>query len=229
MAGKILLVDDDKDVRNMLEAFLRADGYDIDVADGVKSALELIDANEVDYDVMIIDKNMPGTNGNREGGLELLRLVRCRSSSCEVIMMTGYPSIETAIEALKLGAFDYIPKPFSLENLRLKIKRLLQYRSFINPEYAIGIYTRVRARILELIENRSNMSDEALEQSLLTVSDEIDKFFATFKECEKIILTERESLAHIGVLAEQLKINVPLTTATYGLIEEISRLSEKRL
>lgn len=227
MAGKILLVDDDKDVRDMLDAFLKADGYSIDTADGVSPAIKLIDSN--DYDIMLIDKNMPGIDGNREGGIDLLRQVRSRSLSAEVIMMTGYPTIETAIEALKLGAFDYIPKPFSLNNLRLKIKRLLTYRSFINPDYAIGVYRSVRGKMVELIDNRAGMSDDELEQSLLTVSDEIDKFFASFKECERIILTERESLAHIAVLAEQLKMNIPVMNESYELVEEISRLSDNRL
>ena len=63
--------------------------------------------------------------------------------------------------------------------------------------------------MVDLIENRSAMTDSELEQSLLSVSEEIDKFFATFKECEKIILAERESLAYIAALAEQLKIKIP--------------------
>jgi hypothetical protein len=73
------------------------------------------------------------------------------------------------------------------------------------------------------------MSDNELEQTLLSVNDEIDKLFASFKECERIILTERESLAHIGVLAEQLKMNIPSMNDSYELVEEISRLSENRL
>jgi DNA-binding NtrC family response regulator len=227
MTGKILLVDDDKEVRDMLDAFLKSDGYCIDIADGVGPALKLIDSN--DYDIMLIDKNMPGIDGNREGGIDLLRQIRSRSMSAEVIMMTGYPTIDTAMEAIKLGAFDYIPKPFSLSSLRMKIKRLLTYRSFINPEYAIGVYRSIRGKMVELIENRSSMSDNELEQTLLSVNDEIDKLFASFKECERIILTERESLAHIGVLAEQLKMNIPSMNDSYELVEEISRLSENRL
>jgi DNA-binding NtrC family response regulator len=227
MAGKILLVDDDKDIRDMLDAFLKSDGYCIDIADGVSAATQLIDSN--DYDVMLIDKNMPGVDGNREGGIDLLRQIRSKPVSAEVIMMTGYPTIDTAIEALKLGAFDYISKPFSLNNLRLKIERLLTYRSFINPEYAIGVYRSVRAKMIELIEHRAAMSDNELEKSLLTLSEEIDKFFANFKECERMILTERESLAHIGVLAEQLKMNIPVMNECYELVEEIARLSNNRL
>jgi len=182
-----------------------------------------------DYDIMLIDKNMPGIGGNREGGIELLRHVRSRSPSSEVIMMTGYPTIETTMKALKLGAFDYIPKPFSLEYLRLKISRLLKYKNFINPDFAIGIYRGIRGKMLDLIENGSGMSHDELERVLLSLSDEIDKLFAILKESERIILSERESLALIANLAEQLKMNLEETDGNYDLAKEISRLSTERL
>ena len=144
-------------------------------------------------------------------------------------MMTGDPTVETAIEALRLGAFDYIPKPFSLEYLRLKISRLLQYRSFINPDYAIGVYRGVREKMLGLIENGSRMSHNELEKALLSLNDEIDKLFAILKESEGIILLERESLALIANLVEQLKANLPEVDNNSNLVEEISRLSNQRL
>jgi DNA-binding response OmpR family regulator len=227
MAGKILLVDDDKTVRDMLAAALKADGHHIDTADGVNAAIELIDSNE--YDIMLLDKNMPGIDGNDEGGIDLLRLIRLRSLATEVIMLTGHPTIDTAIEAIKLGAFDYISKPFSLDSLRRKIRRLLTCRSFINPEYAIGVYRSVRTKMLELLEKRSVMSDDELERALLSISEEIDKFFVSFKECERIILTERESLAQIAALAEQLKSDFPAMSDCCELVEEICRLSGIRL
>ena len=227
MAGDILLVDDDNEMRNMLEVFLKAHGYSIDTVDGVDAALKLMESN--DYDIMLLDKNMPGIDGNREGGLDLLRHVRSQSLSSEVIMMTGYPTAETAIEALRLGAFDYIPKPFSLEYLRLKISRLLQYRSFINPDHAIGVYKGIRGKMFYLIENGSGMSHDELEQALSSLNDEIDKLFAILKESERIVLLERESLAFIANVAEQLKINLPEDDNNFGLVQEISRLSNERL
>ena len=117
MAGKILVVDDDDGVRSILDTFLKTNGYSVDTAEGVGSALKLMEFN--DYGIMMIDKNMPGI----DGGIDLLRYVRSRSLSSEVIMMTGFPTVESAMEAGKLGA-DYIQKPFSLEDLRLKIMRL---------------------------------------------------------------------------------------------------------
>ena len=129
MAEKTLVVDDDDAIRNMLDAFLKAEGYRVDTAEGVDAALRLIESN--DYDIMLIDKNMPGTDGNRESGIDLLRHLRSQSVSSEIIMMTGYPTVETAEEAIELGAFDYINKPFILGDLRLKMRRLSKYRSYV--------------------------------------------------------------------------------------------------
>ena len=137
MSQKILLVDDDDDLRTMLEAILDADGYDIDSAKDLDGAFNLMASS--DYEIMLLDKNMPGINGNSEGGMDLLKHVRSLCLPSEVIMMTGDPTVETAIEAMKLGAFDYITKPFSLKDLRLKIRRLAQYRNFVES----GIYCGV--------------------------------------------------------------------------------------
>ena len=133
MPHKILLVDDDLDLSTMLESVLKADEYEVDSAQELDTAFKLIASGE--YEIMLLDKNIPGINGNSEGGLDLLKHVRSLGLPSEVIMMTGDPTVETAIEAMKLGAFDYISKPFSLKELRLKIRRLLQYRNFVNPEY----------------------------------------------------------------------------------------------
>ena len=105
----------------MLDAFLKVNGFSVDTAEGVDAALKLMESN--DYGIMMIDKNMPGIDGGREGGIDLLRYVRSRSLSSEVIMMTGFPTAKSAMEAGELGA-DYIHKPFSLEDLRLKLMSL---------------------------------------------------------------------------------------------------------
>ena len=227
MAERILLVEDDDDVRGLLNSVLEADGYSIDTAESVDAALELMESNS--YDVMLVDKNIPGMGGTGEEGIELLRQVRSKSLSTEVIMMTGYPTVESAIEVLKLGAFDYICKPFSLEDLRLKIKRLLKYQRFVNPDYAIRAYRCLRGKILELIGRVPKMSGEDLHGTLLSLNDEIDELFSLLKESERIILIERESLSHIAILAEELKIRLNEGDSTYDLVEKISQLSSTRL
>ncbi len=227
MPHKILLVDDDLDLSTMLESVLKADEYEVDSAQDLDTAFKLIASGE--YEIMLLDKNIPGINGNSEGGLDLLKHVRSLGLPSEVIMMTGDPTVETAIEAMKLGAFDYISKPFSLKELRLKIRRLLQYRNFVNPEYTIGFYRSLQGKMLDVVERVSKMSDGALHEALLSLNDEIDKLFALLKESERIILVEREALSHIATLSERLKTSLKKKDEKYELAEKISRLSNNRV
>ncbi|MGC8490364.1 MAG: response regulator [Syntrophobacteraceae bacterium] len=227
MSQKILLVDDDQILRSMLESILHADGYAVDGAHDLDTAFKLMAENE--YEIMLLDKNMPGLNGNSEGGMDLLKHVRSLSLSTEVIMMTGDPTVETAIEAMKLGAFDYITKPFPLKDLRLKIRRLSQYRKFVNPEYTLGFYRRLQTKMLGVLDFASKVSDHGLDKALLALNDEIDKLFEFFKESEKIILAEREALSRIASLAEHLKVCLDKEDEIYDLAEEITRLSNRRV
>ena len=123
MSKKILVVDDDQVIGDMLELYLRDIGFVIHKADGVATALDLIKSN--DYDLMLIDKNMPGTNESREGGIELLKDVRGTSPCSKVIIMTGNPTVQSMLEVFELGVFDYIQKPFSLNQLRQRIENIL--------------------------------------------------------------------------------------------------------
>jgi DNA-binding NtrC family response regulator len=227
MTAKILVIDDDESVRNLLASFLQSEGHSFDVAGSLSTARDLVNSN--DYGIMLIDKNMLGIDGSGEGGMDFLRYVRSMGLSSEVIMMTGYATIKTAIEAMKLGAFDYIQKPFLLEDLRQKIKKLLEYRTFINPDYTIGIYKGIQKEILKLIENRSDMSDKEFDSSLLSLNERIDQLFTTLKANEKIILLQRESLANISSLAEQLRMEISDGNNPDGLLDDICRRSGNHL
>lgn len=226
MGTRLLVVDDDSYVREMISSFLEKEGYAFDIADGLQAALKLIEAN--DYGIMLIDKNMPGLEGGSEGGMDLLRLVKAQDPSAEVIMMTGYATIETAIEAMRLGAFDYIMKPFSVVDLRGKIKRLCEYRSFINCDDAIQIYKSIRTGMINLVEDRSAMTDNELDQALLRLNIEIDKLFYILKESERILLQQRESLTKIACLAEEFKC-IQSDDSLKNLVTEICTRSNNRL
>lgn len=124
MAERILVVDDDESMRKMLEAFLTMEGYRVETAEGLRAAVEAMESNE--YHIMLIDKNMPGINGNGEGGIDLLRHVRSTRPSSAVIMMSGNPTADTTAKAMELGVAWFMSKPFSLMDLGRKIKILLQ-------------------------------------------------------------------------------------------------------
>lgn len=177
----------------------------MDTANGAEPALALLEKNE--YDILVTDKNMPGTGrlaggSSHEGGLELLRVITEKYPSTEVIMITGYATVESAIEAMRLGAFDYIVKPFSPSSLKKKIERIRKYKASINPENTIRIYREFRDDLLSFIEKRCNLSDPNLHDAFERMAENMDAFFATMKEWEKVILVQREALGGIASLAE---------------------------
>jgi DNA-binding NtrC family response regulator len=227
MTARILVVDDDLAVLNMVASFLSAEGYSVDKAEDAAAARDLMEST--DYGIVVVDKNMPGIDGDLEGGMELLRLVRARHESAEVIMMTGYPTVETAIEAMKLGAFDYIHKPFLFEDLKRKVRRLAEYRRLINPDYTFKIYRTMREEALKLIANNSRMPDDELDGIIERLNGVFDKICDILKESQRILLLQRESLANIASLAEQLKTNTSGPDSSNGLVEEIYRLACCRL
>ncbi|HEY0561841.1 MAG TPA: sigma-54 dependent transcriptional regulator [Methylophilus sp.] len=114
----ILAVDDEPHMRRLLEISLRQAGYKAMVAEDGKQALTIIAAQTVD--LVVSDLHMPGMNG-----LELLKNIRTQSERLPFIMVTAQGEIQTAVEAMKLGAADYIQRPFELETLEIAIAKAL--------------------------------------------------------------------------------------------------------
>jgi DNA-binding NtrC family response regulator len=121
MNASILVVDDEPTVQEALETFLRAEGYCVVTVGSGKEALTRIEEEE--FDLVVADLVMPGMSG-----LEVLERSRSFAPAPEVILITGHASVETAIEALRKGAFDYLQKPFQLEDLASCVERLLRHR-----------------------------------------------------------------------------------------------------
>ena len=170
MKRKILVVDDDTDICNMIAEFLKKDGYSIDVSNGVTPAISCMKSKN--YDILLIDKNMPGIDGkSQKGGMDLLRYVRTQSIPSESIMMTGDATIDTVIEAMKLGAFDYLLKPLSLKELKAKIIRIFDYKSFFNPDETVELYKGIQGGIINLIKDKSNMTDIEFDRALMSLDD----------------------------------------------------------
>jgi len=117
--GRILVVDDERSMREILEIFLKSEGYSVSVADNGKSALEVM-KNDF-FDLIITDMKMP-----KVGGLELLRNVKEISPDTVVVIITAFGTTESAVEAMKLGAYDYITKPFQMDDIRLVVKNALE-------------------------------------------------------------------------------------------------------
>lgn len=112
---RILIVDDNREIRAILEEYLREEGYGAEGAGDGKEALTK--HRETPFDLIITDLNMPGMTG-----IELIKELVKDGNATEYIIITGYASLDTAIEAVKAGAFDYIVKPFRIEELKVVIK-----------------------------------------------------------------------------------------------------------
>ncbi len=105
-APVVLIADDDDSLRRVLEYRLREDDYEVLTASDGLTALDLFTTHEVDC--LVTDLRMPGLSG-----LELLRRTSAIKSETPVIVITAYGDVETAVEAMRSGAFDFIPKPFN--------------------------------------------------------------------------------------------------------------------
>ncbi len=112
---RILICDDDKAVSDFLERFLQKEGYSqIETVTSGEAAVEKMKNNN--YQLVLLDIRMPGIDG-----IETLKRIKEINSSAAVIMITGFPEIETAQQAVKMGAYDYIVKPFDLAYLKLVV------------------------------------------------------------------------------------------------------------
>lgn len=118
MSKKILIVDDEQNIRMTLKHCLKGEGYDIGMAVNGEEALEKIKSD--DFDLVLLDIKMPGLSG-----MEVLKKLRDHENEVKVIMMTAYGTVERAVEAMKLGAIDFISKPFTPEEIREIIKKVL--------------------------------------------------------------------------------------------------------
>ncbi len=126
MSARLLVVDDEPSMLDMLSLLWRAEGYEVETARSVGEARERLAERPVD--LVLCDILMPDGNG-----LELLREIKASDPRVAVIMMTAYTSTKSALEAMKLGAYDYISKPFAdLEELKLLVAKALEKTQLVD-------------------------------------------------------------------------------------------------
>lgn len=116
--SRVLVVDDEEALRYLLSTELAAEGYEVETAGDGDEAIEAI--KQKDYDVVLLDIKMP-----RVDGFEVLRFIKQNKPEIKVIMLTAYADVKNAIEALKLGASDFVSKPYDLEDILTSINRAL--------------------------------------------------------------------------------------------------------
>src|SRR5271157_2453232 len=122
MAESILLVDDDESTIEICSLALRQVGYDVSASTNGDEALKVLESKT--FDLVLTDLHMPGS----ADGSTVVRTVKSRYPGTQVVVLTGVPTLKTAVETLKEGASDYIIKPFSIEHLQLTVRRCFDLR-----------------------------------------------------------------------------------------------------
>ncbi|WP_299978047.1 sigma-54 dependent transcriptional regulator [Desulfobacula sp.] len=121
---KVLIVDDEDSIRKRCIRLLSRQGYAVVGADNSSTALKLLQNERTGFDLLLVDIRMPGMDG-----IQLLKKIKTQMQSIEIIIMTGYATVETAIKAMKYGAFDYLTKPFDKDELLNIIDKIVEIKS----------------------------------------------------------------------------------------------------
>jgi CheY-like chemotaxis protein len=223
MKGNLLVVDNEAANRQLISKVLANNGYHVEEADGFQSAINKLTAN--DYDLLLTDKNMPLGDIEMEGGLELIRWVRQNKPDLAVLLLTGYPTVDSAIDALKLGAFDYLLKPLDLKLLLQKVDRVCEYRRTINPEAIISAYQNLNREIMQCaLESASDKTGW-----LTQVQERLNHVFNGFRTVERTLLEHRQRLAEIEVLVEQVLEDLPEDDPMYETLTRVSQKASQRI
>ena len=122
--AKILVVDDEYSVRESLRDWLMEEGYEVGLASSGEEALKMV--KEDFWQVVLLDLKMPGMDG-----IETLKRIKDLEPETEIIMITAYATIESAVEAMKFGAYDYVIKPFEPEEVELQIKKIISHQELV--------------------------------------------------------------------------------------------------
>ncbi len=125
MKGRILVVDDEKNTREGLQRSLEPLGYEVALAANASEAMEALKGGEID--LMLTDLRMPGMDG-----LQLIKVAQKVSPKMQIIMLTAYGTVETAVEAMKQGAYDYLTKPVNLDELESRVRHALASTRLLN-------------------------------------------------------------------------------------------------
>ncbi|GAB4332051.1 MAG: sigma-54 dependent transcriptional regulator [Candidatus Abyssubacteria bacterium] len=146
----ILVVDDEKNTREALSKILTEDGYDVLTAADGYQALNLVTQEEPD--IILADLKMPGMDG-----LELLSRTRLKGFDTPFVMMTAYGTVETAVEAMKKGAENYLTKPVNIDELEIQIKKILDHRKLVREASALRERLRDKYKFKNIIGSSPQM------------------------------------------------------------------------
>ena len=235
--SKILLVDDDQDIRDILRVFLEGLGYIIEEAENGIAALKILRNDEID--LVITDIQMPEMSG-----ISLLEKIKEYNQDIPVIVITGFPTIDVAVGAMKRGASDFITKPFKMAQIEMVVKRVIINRDLLRENKKLKEEVRQKRTIESLnkklnskIEELSKLyyisesipftkDEEILYESIIKTASEVTgakKVFLMFKQKDSDELVLKK---YIGVENEIKNIRVKIGE---GIVGEVAQLGNSFL
>ncbi len=146
----ILVVDDEEIVRDSLAGWLEEDGYHVETAENGPKAIERLP--DKSWNLAMVDLKMPGMDG-----IELMDEIRKRYPDTIVIIMTAYATVDTAVKAMKQGAYDYIVKPFNPEDLSLTIRKIIEHQNLVRENLYLRKELKKQYRLHDLISKNHQM------------------------------------------------------------------------
>lgn len=205
MKPKILVVDDDASIREFLEIMLKRENFEVKTADSGQKAQKIMEKEQ--FDIVITDIQMP-----KMSGLELLKEIKTTSPATTVLIITAFGSAGSAVDAMKLGAFDYISKPFKIDEIKNRLKNALQNKN-------LSIENRIMKKELEKKYSFEN---------IIGTSEPMEKLFEMIErvsETKSNVLITGESGTGKELIAKAIHFNGPLkgkpfVTVNCGAIPE---------
>ncbi len=150
--SSILLVDDEPTIHTLFSRLLKHEGYDLDTTDTGETAIKMLERKE--YKLLIVDKNLPGISG-----MDVIIRANSLQPDLEIILITGYASYESAIEALRLGVFDYMEKPFAdVVIIVEKVRRALEKQRLTYENRVLSSHLRSIGNDLQELKNKKKQS-----------------------------------------------------------------------
>ncbi|MCK5850555.1 MAG: sigma-54-dependent Fis family transcriptional regulator [Kiritimatiellae bacterium] len=149
--AKMIIVDDESALLQVLDTLLKAEGHQVITFDNPENARDMLSSDE-EHDLMLCDIRMVPING-----MQLLRLAREKHPDMSVVMLTAFGSVETAIQAMKLGAFDYVPKPFKVDELLITIQRALEYKKAISENINLRAQLETQYQFENIVAESDSM------------------------------------------------------------------------
>ena len=202
---RILVVDDEEGMRESLNDWLKEDGYEVGLAAGGQEAIDMV--RDEPWEVVLLDLKMPGMDG-----LETLKHLKEVRPDAEILMMTAYATVDTAVQAMKEGAFDYLVKPFDPDEIEILIKKIVKQKELI----------------LENILLRKKLEERDQFDEIIGKSDAMQQIFELIKRVaptDSTVLITGESGTGKELIAQAIHGNsgrcyMPLIAVSCGALPE---------